>query len=85
MSKLLTITVPYIPPFDKDVMPPSYFQGRIKDFKGIDAEFKDYFLHTIEGTRLVYYPETDEWIDVGHNAIYHLKSGDSSPKSRKET
>lgn len=67
-----TVTVPYIPDLDKDVMPPSYFEESVKEFSnGLDI--KDFELHEIQGTRLVYFADTDEWVDVGHVAIYLRK------------
>lgn len=68
-----TVTVPYIPPTDEDVLPPKWFADNIKAFGKDMPDIKDFELHEIQGTRLVYFEDTDEWTDLGHVAIYRRK------------
>jgi hypothetical protein len=77
MSKLLTISVPYIPNFDKDVNHPDWFRDNVKDFGDL-GDINDYELDEIQGTRLVLLD--GEWMDHGHVAIYRLKEPSKNDK-----
>lgn len=59
-----TITVPFIPAPMSDVIS---LEEAMSFGKRLPKEFK---LEVIEGTRLTYFEDTDEWLDLGHNAVF---------------
>lgn len=74
MGEIDTVNVPYIPPFNADVQPPEWFAEKVTSFGKNMPDINDFELHEIVGTRLVYFDDTQEWIDLGHNAIYRRKA-----------
>lgn len=67
-NQIDTITVPYIPNVGLDgamsVSPPSKFD------QWLEKDGVRYDLHEIQGARLVWFEDTQEWTDLGWNAIY---------------
>lgn len=76
-ESIQTVSVPYIPPFDGDVESPEFFKEKVKNFESLGLDIKDFELHEIQGTRLVYFEDDDSWADLGHIAIYRRKGHDA--------
>lgn len=82
---ILTVNVPYIGNLTSDggmkIQPPAWFTEHVKKFGDNMPDIKDFELHEIQGERLVYFEDSDEWVDLGWTAIYRRKS--RPPKVRK--
>lgn len=80
MSKIFSVHVPFIPPFDKETETPKWFEERVKEFSGLDLKYKDYELTEIVGSRVVkcFYDDCPckgkDFIETGYHALYTLKA-----------